>query len=263
MGDHSMKEADPWARTSIKGLIAELENVRSTVLRQETGSDLTQFGDHVQSARNLVDYLALRRFDLRTTQQKLAELGVSSLGRSEGHVLYNLEVVLMILYRLAGLSPPSHRFGGVTPSEGKRILNQNSASLLGPSRKKRSVRIMVTMPQQAATDYGLVRDLLANGMDCMRINCAHDSESDWAGMVANLRRAEKEVGRSCRVLMDIAGPKLRTGPLKPGPQVVRVRPERDDLGRVVRPARVWLTPVDGGERPPELAAAAVLPLAGS
>src|SRR5271157_3495671 len=262
MGDHSMKEADPWARTSIKGLIAELENVRSTVLRQETGSDLTQFGDHVQSARNLVDYLALRRFDLRTTQRKLAELGLSSLGRSEGHVLYNLDVVLMILYRLAGLSPPSRKVGGITPSEGKRILDRNADRLLGHSRKGRSVRIMVTMPREAATEYGLVRDLLANGMDCIRINCAHDSKSDWAGMVANLRRAEKEVGRSCRILMDIAGPKLRTGPLRPGPQVVRVRPERDDLGRVVRPAKVWLTPVDGGEGHSE-PAAAVLPLAGS
>jgi pyruvate kinase len=34
---------------------------------------------------------------------------------------------------------------------------------------------MVTMSTEAGTDYGLVRDLLLNGMDCMRINCAHDN----------------------------------------------------------------------------------------
>jgi len=32
--------------------------------------------------------------------------------------------------------------------------------------------------------------------------------------------------------MDIAGPKLRTGPLEPGPQVVVWHPTRDSFGRV-------------------------------
>ena len=77
---------------------------------------------------------------------------------------------------------------------------------------------MVTMPSEAATDYDLVRDLLAAGMDIMRINCAHDSRVEWAGMIANLRRAEAEIGREGHVLMDLAGPKLRTGPMAPGPK---------------------------------------------
>lgn len=243
----------------IKDLITELESVRLAVLLREASLDLGQFGDHLQSARNLVHYLALRRFELRATQERLTALGVSSLGRSEGHVLYNIDVVLAVLYRLAGLTSPNREVGGVTPSEGSLILEQNAARLLGPRGKGRGVRIMVTMPQQAAADYGLVRDLLASGMDCMRINCAHDSESDWTGMISNLRLAEKEVGRTCRILMDIAGPKLRTGPLKPGPQVVRVRPKRNVLGMVVRPARVWLTSNKSPEQPPE-PADATLPL---
>ncbi len=41
--------------------------------------------------------------------------------------------------------------------------------------------------------------------------------------------------------MDLAGPKLRTGPIQPGPRVIKVRPSRDALGRVVAPACVWLT----------------------
>jgi pyruvate kinase len=40
--------------------------------------------------------------------------------------------------------------------------------------------------------------------------------------------------------MDIAGPKLRTGPLKPGPAVVRLRPRHNDTGHTVVPARVAL-----------------------
>ncbi len=234
----------------VTGLITELETIRSAVLEQEEALDLSRFGDHLPSARNLVQYLALRRFDLRETQERLSEMGLSSLGRSEGHVFYNLEAVLQVLYSLAGRIPPRKGVGGVKPSEGRLILEKNAAMLLGPKRKGRNVRIMVTMPTEASTDYGLVRALLASGMDCMRINCAHDSESDWRGMISNLRRAEKQVGRTCSILMDIAGPKIRTGPLKPGPEVVRIRPKRNELGRVLTRARVWLTPDEGQESPP-------------
>jgi pyruvate kinase len=63
-------------------------------------------------------------------------------------------------------------------------------------------------------------------------------------MVANLRRAEGELGKRCRVLMDLAGPDLRTGPLRPGPQVMKLRPRRDAFGKRVGPARVWLTGIE-------------------
>jgi len=249
MRDSVAEDGDLWAGSTIRDLITEIEGVRSALLGREAALDLAQFGDQIQSARNLVHYLALRSFDLRASQERLAALGISSLGRSEGHVLYNLDVVLAILYRLAGLPQPRRVVEGVTPSEGRDILGRNAIRLLGPTREGRSDRIMVTMPDRAATDYDLVRDLLASGMDCMRINCAHDRESDWAGMLSNLRSAEKELGRKCRILMDIAGPKLRTGPMKPGPRVVRIRPKRDSLGRVLKPARVWLTPNEGREEP--------------
>ncbi len=45
--------------------------------------------------------------------------------------------------------------------------------------------------------------------------------------IENLRRAERATGRNCRILMDLAGPKLRTGPLAPDPAVVKIRrPEK-------------------------------------
>ena len=40
--------------------------------------------------------------------------------------------------------------------------------------------------------------------------------------------------------MDLGGPKLRTGPVAPGPAVLKLRPQRDDLGRVLAPARIGL-----------------------
>ena len=48
----------------------------------------------------------------------------------------------------------------------------------------------------------------------MRINCAHDSAPEWRAMRDNLRLAEDETRRAQRVLVvDLPGPKLRTGPL--------------------------------------------------
>ncbi|HVN28919.1 MAG TPA: pyruvate kinase, partial [Candidatus Binataceae bacterium] len=81
---------------------------------------------------------------------------------------------------------------------------------------------------------------------CMRINCAHDSRAEWERMVANLRRAEAELGHKCRIAMDLAGPKLRTGKVEPGPSVIRFKPQRDRLGRVIAHATVGLFPDDNG-----------------
>jgi pyruvate kinase len=42
----------------------------------------------------------------------------------------------------------------------------------------------------------------------------------------------------------LPGPKLRTGAIEPGPRVLKWKPRRDVEGRVVSPARVWLTPAE-------------------
>ena len=85
-------------------------------------------------------------------------------------------------------------------------------SFLDQPPKAAPVRIMVTMPSEAAQSYELVKSLIEAGMDVMRVNCAHDSEHEWECMIANMRRASQESGKPCKVLMDLGGPKLRTGP---------------------------------------------------
>jgi len=220
------------------------------MLELESTVDLKQFGSRKSSAANLLHYVALRRQDIRSLQEKLELMGISSLGRSEGHVLYNIDAVIRILQRLAHepvvIEPTVE---GVSPLEGRKILLSNAEALFGPSEPGREVRMMATMPSEAAIDYTLVRDMVAAGMDCMRINCAHDSEPAWLAMVENLRRAEREVGRKCRVMMDIAGPKMRTGKLEKGPQVLRIKPDRDAYGRVTRLATVFFS-AEGDTVPP-------------
>jgi pyruvate kinase len=65
------------------------------------------------------------------------------------------------------------------------------------------------------------------------LRCAHDDEERWGRMIANLRRAQREVGRPCRVLMDLGGPRLRTGAIEPLEGVIRWRPQRDSFGVMI------------------------------
>ena len=110
---------------------------------------------------------------------------------------------------------------------------------------------MVTLPSAAATNGTLVRELVERGMNIARINCAHDDAEAWRSMARHVRQANAATGRSCLVAMDLAGPKLRTGPLEPGPRSVKIRPRRNELGQVTTPARAWLTTTEEPVDPPE------------
>jgi pyruvate kinase len=248
--EHSVTSSCPGSE-DYEPVLKELATLRTEMVieadRSRSLLDLVH-PSYQESARNLLHYLALRHHDLRPLQLRLAALGLSSLGRAESHVMATVDAVLEVLHRLAGHSPeesspaqPSPEPAVINFATGERLLVEHTETLLGPATPGRWVRIMVTMPGEAADDYALVHDLLQQGMECMRINCAHDDSTAWLRMIEHLRRAEKALGRSCRVVMDLAGPKLRTGPLEPGPAVVRIRPRRDVFGRVTEPARVWLS----------------------
>ena len=239
----------------LQRLSGELASICDDMLRLEASllkRPLAVNEAHRRSARNLAHYLALRRHDVRALQSQLALLGLSSLGRTESHALTAVQTVHHVLSVLLGqdASLPCPAEPSVGIGEGAEILESSTDALLGPPPPKRKVRIMVTMATDAGTDYELVRDLVHNGMDVMRINCAHDGPEAWLGMIRNLQRAREETGRNCRIEMDLAGPKLRTGPIEPGPSVIRCRPERDVYGRVVTTARIWLTPDDNPATPP-------------
>jgi pyruvate kinase len=250
----------------LQRLIGELEELRTKLLQFEE-----KFGDRVSkvhrayeaSARNLLHYIAMRQYDIRKLQEELASLGLSSLGRSESHVMASLTAVLQFLHKAANLPPRvfESRRGAVTYHEGQSIIDSHTESELGAVPPHRSVRIMVTLPSEAAGDRKFVRGILKSGMDCARINCAHDDEAAWGRMVANIRAAERELGRPCRILMDLPGPKLRTGEIAPGPRVVRWRTRKDACGRVVEPTRVWLTAGEKPEPPPVAAPALPIPAA--
>jgi len=196
-----------------------------------------------QSLENLHAYLALRSHDLRPLQQSLSHLGLASMEHTEPHVLATLDALLSHLRMLAGLQPDP----GILPpqaaafEQGPELLRQNTDRLFGPAPERRPTRIMITLPDSAADDPMLLQSLLKGGMDCARINCAYGDQEAWSQVLNRLRKAEQDTGYRCRVFMDLRGPKLRTGRMVPEPAVLKVRPQRARDGKVLRPARLWLT----------------------
>ena len=119
--------------------------------------------------------------------------------------------------------------------DGRQLLAEHTERLFGLTDARRNVRIMVTMPADAADDYTLVHELLQQGMNCMRINCAYGTTGEWLRIIEHLHRAEASLGMKCRVITDLGGAKLRTGPVAPGPAIVKVRPQRNALAVSRRP----------------------------
>ena len=219
-----------------------LYTLREHALRLERNAadDLAQVADgYTVSARNLVHYLAIRQHDIRELQKDLAQIGLSSLGVLEPHVIASLDAVLTVLDRLRDGQPLiDHQAAPIDFDGADQLLHNHATRSLGPAPAVNATRIMVTMPSEAAEEPQLIESFLAQGMTIMRINCAHDHPDAWAAMLANLRQAEAKLGKSCRVAFDLAGPKLRTGAIEPGPEVIRFKPMRDALGRVLAPAIV-------------------------
>ena len=227
----------------IESIIARLQPIRLEVLKSEEHfrQELDRvYSGNLQSARNLVHYLSLRRHDIRELQEDLGRLALSSLGRLESHVMATLDALSALLYKIAAKEWHGRAIEETFAEYDScsALLEKHTVESLGEAPSKRNVRIMVTMPSEAASDPTLIRNFLDHGMNIMRINCAHDSAEEWLRMVENLRAAQKETGKACKIAFDLAGPKLRTGPVSPSPGIIRWKPVRNNLGQVTSSAYI-------------------------
>lgn len=199
--------------------------------------------DFAEGAANLAHYLALRRRDLRPLQRALMVLGLSSLGRLEGRVLPMLQAVHASLAALAGL-PAVERPGPESFFAGEAALARHTAQVLGPVSPQRPVRLLITCPPEAAANPDFMLDLARRGVEAVRINCAHDDAGAWGRMIGHRDAAAALTGHRMRVLMDLAGPKIRTGALR--------LPAGES--RLHQGARLAIVPPGGLEIPPAEAA---------
>ena len=161
----------------------------------------------------------------------------------------SLKINQTILKALVTHSALDLRKTKISIKKGSRLLRSNAKALLGYRSRGRRTRIMVTLPSEAAHNYQMVKQMISAGMNCARVNCAHDGPEEWMKMIAHVRKAAKKLKKNCKIAMDLGGPKIRTGPMEAGAEVVKIVPERDPRGQVTHPAEIWLGP----EPFPELA----------
>jgi len=88
----------------------------------------------------------------------------------------------------------------------------------------RRAKIVCTLGP-ATSSAERLRALVAAGMDVARLNLSHGSYGDHEAVYAGVRAASNESGRAVGVLVDLQGPKIRTGRFADGP-VTLVNGER-------------------------------------
>ena len=120
---------------SLSTLVSRLEVIRGSLVQSHSDFRERILGLHPayrQSAANLIHYLSLRQHDIRSLQDELAALGLSSLGRAEAHVMWTLDAVLDALHHLAGLGKEALEpceYPGFR--EGRSLLTSHTEALLG------------------------------------------------------------------------------------------------------------------------------------
>ena len=209
------------SRISASALAAELEQLRHELAgcdppRVRWQGPMRPDADHEASVTNLGHYLALRRHDLRATQDILSELGMSSLGRCEGHVYSSVWAVSRALAALCGDAadgprPTPHELGAPTVLSSGEILARRSTEVLGPEPVGHDTRLMVTLPLDAAKDPTIIDRVARAGVGLLRINTGHGELGDWTAMIQTARETSDRLGVELRVALDLTGPKVRTG----------------------------------------------------
>ncbi|MDO8678993.1 MAG: pyruvate kinase [Acidobacteriota bacterium] len=79
----------------------------------------------------------------------------------------------------------------------------------------RHTKIIATVGP-ASSEPAVLDALIAAGVDIIRLNFSHGTQSDHAGRFHQVREAAKRADRHVAILQDLSGPKIRTGRLEGG-----------------------------------------------
>lgn len=172
--------------------------------------------DYRSSARNLLRYLILRSFDLRKYHSSLSDIGVSSLRTTEAYVLDNLQNVVKNLHLIDGTAynPPVDIQDITSYTESKKIIRKNANKLFNGKRRIHFTEIMVTLPNEAAEDKEMIREMVEKGMEIARINLSHGNLEIWEKMITFINEVATETGQTVKIYMDLSGPKIRTAAIE-------------------------------------------------
>ncbi|XP_047341874.1 plastidial pyruvate kinase 4, chloroplastic [Impatiens glandulifera] len=197
---------------------------------------------YAMSAANLIHYLALKTLDIEQFKEDLSSVGFFNLENINPHVIASLSAAVQMLEKIGEVSTRGSSNVNLTINSMRKKTLLNTKQLLGPLSDDRTVYIMVTVGHEATENQTFITNLLKAGTNIIRINCAHGDQDTWREIIKSVKRSSQMLEKPCRILMDLAGPKLRTGKLKPGPSVIKISPKKDPSGNVIFPAQVWFCP---------------------
>ncbi|KAM7463699.1 hypothetical protein LguiA_031820 [Lonicera macranthoides] len=225
--------------------------------------------NYLVSSTNLIHYLALKSLDVEQLREDLSSIGLLNLETINPYVLASLSAGISMLENLKFNSNTKDcvevipttktlKKKDLTTNTMRERASSNREILLGTLQDERTTHIMVTVGQEVTESETLIDDLLKNGTTVIRINCAHGNPSIWSEIIRRVKRSSQMLEKPCRILMDLAGPKLRTDKMKDGPCVAKLSPKKNASGNVIFPAQVWLAPQGSGPPPAHLCADQVL-----
>ena len=85
----------------------------------------------------------------------------------------------------------------------------------------RRAKIVATLGPATST-YETIRAIVEAGVDVARMNLSHGSYSVHEEVYANVRAVAADLGKPIAVLVDLQGPKIRTGKFSDGPHILAV-----------------------------------------
>ena len=83
----------------------------------------------------------------------------------------------------------------------------------------RKTKIVATLGPATSSEE-MIREMVRFGVDVTRLNFSHGDHDTHAKNARGIRQAAKEIGRNVAVLQDIQGPKIRTGEVVGGTELV-------------------------------------------
>lgn len=167
------------------------------------------------SAKNLYRYLMLRSYDLRKYHDTLSDLGISSMRTAEGYVfsnLYNVVKNLRLIQNKHFHINSDIEIVGYKKS--KKLLKKHANSLFNETRKKHFTEIMVTVPNEAAENKEIIRNMVLSGMEIARINLNNGDLNTWTKIVSIIKEVQEETLQKIKIYMDLSGPKIRTSTIE-------------------------------------------------
>lgn len=207
-------------------LRSQLIALYNELIQKVNESDIQVSGKNAwKSHQNLLAFLNLQKLRTEQLEQELVREGLSSLTTIYPHVLYSLR---KMVENLSSRQIPVDAASVLDQVEAAQFKTGRNIGLFGGNGENPG--IMVTLDKAMLENPESISALLDAGMKIARINCAHDDPTIWKALVKNVRVAQQNAGKtgganpegSCKIYMDLAGPKIRIGPFRSDQKLLKL-----------------------------------------